>query len=287
MKKIPIRQIASAQKGSTKIGQFTIRNVQDILNGKDSIHELHRHNFYFILGLKTATGVHEIDFIKYDIHDNSLFLLRPGQVHKLELNRDSTGFLMEFDPSFYQPKNAISDRIWRKAISKNYCEAETLQYLKLHSLLNNIFNEFIAKQDNFIDAIIAHLDLFFIEYIRQSTNPKHITTTENNYTQEKFEELLRLIESNIRSIKTASRYAKMLALSSYQLNAITKASVGKTVSDLITEQIILEAKRYLLATPNQIKDIADHLGYEDVSYFIRFFKKHTGDSPDVFRRNFK
>ena len=79
----------------------------------------------------------------------------------------------------------------------------------------------------------------------------------------------------------------LLRLSSYQLNAITKASVGKTVSDLINEQIILEAKRYLLATPYQIKDVADHLGYEDVSYFIRFFKKHTGNSPEAFRKNFK
>jgi AraC family transcriptional regulator, transcriptional activator of pobA len=63
--------------------------------------------------------------------------------------------------------------------------------------------------------------------------------------------------------------------------------VGKTVSALINEQIILEAKRYLLATHNQVKDIADHLGYEDVSYFIRFFKRHTGHSPEAFRKNFK
>jgi AraC family transcriptional regulator, transcriptional activator of pobA len=63
--------------------------------------------------------------------------------------------------------------------------------------------------------------------------------------------------------------------------------VGKTVAQLIDEQIILEAKRYLLATPNQVKDIAWDLGYEDVSYFIRFFKKHTGLTPDAFRKNFR
>ena len=84
-----------------------------------------------------------------------------------------------------------------------------------------------------------------------------------------------------------SQYADLLNLSPYQLNAITKASVGKTVAQLIDEQIILEAKRYLLATPNQVKDIAWDLGYEDVSYFIRFFKKHTGLSPDAFRKNFR
>ena len=63
--------------------------------------------------------------------------------------------------------------------------------------------------------------------------------------------------------------------------------MGKTVSALINEQIILEAKRYLLATSGQVKDIADQLGYEDVSYFIRFFKKQTGYSPEAFRKNFK
>ena len=75
-------------------------------------------------------------------------------------------------------------------------------------------------------------------------------------------------------------------LSSYQLNEITKTTIGKTASELINEHIILEARRNLLATSNQIKDIADHLGYEDVSYFIRFFKKHSGFSPEAFRLNF-
>ncbi len=103
-------------------------------------------------------------------------------------------------------------------------------------------------------------------------------------TQERFEELARLLEANIGSMKNVSEYADLLSLSSYQLTAITKASVGKTVSDLINEQIILEAKRQLLATSNQVKEIADHLGYEDVSYFIRFFKKHTGHAPEAFNQ---
>lgn len=135
--------------------------------------------------------------------------------------------------------------------------------------------------------IKANLDLFFIELMRQGQSPEQISPGAKNYTQERFEDLLRLLEENITEIKSVSRYADLLQLSVYQLNAIVKASVGKTTADLINGQIILEAKRYLLATPNQIKDIAWHLGYEDTSYFIRFFKKHTGISPDVFRRNFK
>ena len=79
----------------------------------------------------------------------------------------------------------------------------------------------------------------------------------------------------------------MLNLSTYQLSAITKGVLGKTPSEVINDYIILEAKRYLLGTSDQVNQIAWHLGYEDTSYFIRFFKKHTGFSPDAFRTNSK
>jgi AraC family transcriptional regulator, transcriptional activator of pobA len=79
----------------------------------------------------------------------------------------------------------------------------------------------------------------------------------------------------------------MMNLSVYQLNAITKATLSKTCSDLITQQIILEAKRCLLATSHQVNQTAYRLGYEDVSYFIRFFKKQTGYSPEAFRHIYK
>lgn len=284
---IPVRHITSTRPLQNSTGQFSVRTLQQILNGKDLVHNLHKHDFYFVLAVMEGKGIHEIDFIQYPVNNHSIFILRPGQVHKLQLSADSTGFLLEFDLTFYQPKNTITEHRWKKASSKNYCEIEAARFMKLHSILANVFDEFTLKQDGYIEAIHANLDIFFIEYIRQSRNPKSIAKTESGYTQDRFEELVHLLEASISSIKSVSEYADLLNLSSYQLNAITKASVGKPVSNLINEQIILEAKRYLLATPNQIKDIADLLGYEDISYFIRFFKKHTGQSPDAFRKNFK
>lgn len=97
---------------------------------------------------------------------------------------------------------------------------------------------------------------------------------------------MELVEGNITQYKQVSQYADLLNLTVYQLNAITKALLNKNASQLINEYIILEAKRNLLATANQVSQIAYHLGYEDVSYFIRFFKKHTGFTPDAYRHNF-
>ena len=154
-------------------------------------------------------------------------------------------------------------------------------------MLAYIFNEYITKQDGYLDVIKAKLDIFFIEFIRQSLKPNEISKTGSNYSQQRFEEFMDLCFTHITTHKQVSQYADLMNLSTYQLNAITKATLGKPASELINEQIVLEAKRYLLATPNQVKDIADHLGYEDISYFIRFFKKHSGYSPEVFRKKFQ
>jgi len=287
MKTIPIRHIADTHQPQITAGRFSIRSISDVLKAKDLVHDLHKHDFYFILALESGTGVHEIDFIRYSIHDNAVFILRPGQVHQLQLSADAMGYLIEFDNSFYQPKNAVAELQWKKATGNNYCEVEELRFKKLLGHLSNSFMEYSLKQEGYYEAIKASMDLFFIEYVRQSKNPKQVLPGATTYTQERYEELLRLLEANITQVKSVSKYAKLLNLSVYQLNAITKASVDKTTADLINEQIILEAKRYLLATPNQIKDIAWHLGYEDTSYFIRFFKNHTGQSPDAFRKNYK
>lgn len=44
--------------------------------------------------------MHEIDFVKFKVQDHSLFILRLGQVHRLELKAGSKGYLLEFDPAF-------------------------------------------------------------------------------------------------------------------------------------------------------------------------------------------
>jgi AraC family transcriptional activator of pobA len=287
MSKIPIRRIHPTPEKQVLPGSFAIRNLQDVLAGKDMVQELHRHDFYFILALHKGHGTHEIDFTKYPVQDHSVFILRPGQVHQLALKAGSTGFLMEFDTAFYHPNDKLTIGRLKKAANKNLCELEVERFKKLLAVLSAISIEFTAKEEGYAEAIRAHLDLFFLELVRQSSHPDNASQNISSYTQERFEELLGLLETNITTLKNVAQYAGLLNLSAFQLNAITKAAVGKTVSELINEQIVLEAKRYLLATPNQVKEIADHLGYEDISYFIRFFKKHTGYSPEAFRKTFK
>lgn len=285
MTKIPIRHITKTKTAPAAAGRFTIRDVRDLLNGKDVIHDLHRHDYFFILVLQKGKGIHEIDFTPYSIHDNTVFFLRPGQVHRLELKKGSTGYLVEFDPGFYRPEERSDKQRLRKVSHKNFCRTDAGRFKKLLAILAAVYDEYQNREDDYEAAIRASLALFFIGLARQSSNPKKLTAGAAPYAQERLEAFQELLEKQIATHKQVSDYAAFMHLSAFQLNNITRSTVGKTASELINEHILLEAKRHLLATPAQVKDIAWALGYEDVSYFIRFFRKHTGYSPEAFRKN--
>ena len=73
-------------------------------------------------------------------------------------------------------------------------------------------------------------------------------------------------------------------LSPKRLNEITRKMLGKTITQLIHDRILLEAKRELIFSGRSIKEISYELGFEDPAYFSRFFKKQSGFSPTHFRK---
>lgn len=285
MKNIPVRSIKSADARPDISEGFKIRTVTEVLAGQDMAQELHRHDFYFILALTKGGGHHEIDFEPHPVSDHSLFVLRPGQVHRLALRAHSEGYLMELGKDFFDA-NANS-RLLRKASNKSFYTPEAETSNRLQSILRAIHEEYRNKEEGFREAIKANLSIFFIELARQRSHTEDHENVRNEYAQERLQDFLELLESDIGRHKQVSHYADKLNLSPFQLNSITKTLLRKTATELIGDHILLESKRYLLATSNQVNQIAYHLGYEDVSYFIRFFKKHTGYTPEMFRQNFR
>jgi len=283
MQNIPVRPIAPTANEPGLAGSFSIRSIATLLAGNDMVEPLHRHDFYYLLVLKNGDGQHEIDFTPYKVSDNTLFLMRPGQVHELRLKATSQGYLLQFRHDFFDSQQSSYKTLLRKVSHKQICAVEPVYFKKLLRILDCIFTEFTQKRESYQQAIQSNLILFFIELLRQRQNDQTPAATAKAYPQEQLEKFLELLDANIAGCKQVSQYASLLHLSAYQLAAVTKSLLGKTPSNLINEHIVLESKRLLLATSNQVNQIAYQLGYEDPSYFIRFFKKHTGHSPESFR----
>jgi len=72
-------------------------------------------------------------------------------------------------------------------------------------------------------------------------------------------------------------------VSTSYLNECVKKTTGFSVSYHIQQRILLEAKRLLFHSEQAVKEVAVALGFEDIAYFSRFFKKHVGMSALAFR----
>lgn len=287
MDKIPVRHISGIVKEPELSGNFSIRKIEEVLSGGTFIQELHRHSFYFILIINQGSGEHIIDFTPYPVVTGSVFFMRPGQVHRLQLEHTTTGYLIQFNNEFYNPQEKTSRDILNHLGNRTYCKLNEDRFLKTFAILQSIYEESAMQDTLHQQAIQSWLDLLLIDLFRQGCNCGNCNQNCGDYAYRKLEELVSLVNRHLAESKQMNFYADKMNLTPYQLNAVIKATIGKTFTGLVTDTVILEVKRQLLATSNQINHIALDLDYEDVSYFIRFFKKHTGYSPEAFRNNFK
>jgi AraC-like DNA-binding protein len=95
-----------------------------------------------------------------------------------------------------------------------------------------------------------------------------------------------LLESNFTKLKSVNDYAKIICISEKRLGIATAKVLGKSPKEIITDRILLEAKRLLVHTNLSIKELGQELGFEDPAYFVRYFKKNTETTPVEFRATY-
>jgi AraC-like DNA-binding protein len=81
-----------------------------------------------------------------------------------------------------------------------------------------------------------------------------------------------------------SFYAEKLHVTANYLNKICKTETDKTAGDIIRKRVTIEAQRLLHYTNLSVNEIANDLGFDNVSYFITFFKKQAQTTPEQFRK---
>lgn len=99
-----------------------------------------------------------------------------------------------------------------------------------------------------------------------------------------FQAFRQMANERFKESRSVQFYADQLHVSANHLNKVVKVETGKTASDFIGNICILEAKVLISQTQADISEVAYELGFEDTSYFSRFFKKYTGISPTDYRK---
>nr|WP_247672693.1 helix-turn-helix domain-containing protein [Aquimarina sp. MMG016] len=135
------------------------------------------------------------------------------------------------------------------------------------------------------EVLVAFLKVFLIEAVRQKKQfDDNVVPRFSDSQSEILQNLVDAIESNYYELHSPREYADVLCISPKTLAGIVKKYLNQTPSTLISNRIVMEAKRELYLTSKPLKQIAASLGYDDEFYFSRFFKKKVGVSPDTYRK---
>jgi AraC-like DNA-binding protein len=152
------------------------------------------------------------------------------------------------------------------------------------NLFENLVGESKSSQRLGLDMVRALLLQLFIRVGRLILEDPSRELTAYNYSL--LRNYQKLVEKNFISLRLPKEYAQLLFISPNHLNALCNEVLGISAGEVIRNRIMLEAKRLLINLKLTISEIAYQLNFMDNSYFTKFFKKHTGLTPEKFRGNF-
>ena len=259
-----------------------------IVLNQNLINRPHSHNFYLCVLFTKGTGIHEIDFNSYTIEPGMVFFLKPGQTHFWKFDTQPEGFIFFHSKEFYELKyldHTLSSFPF-------YYSNQNPPFLKLpHEKLGNLsihFTElFTEYQENNVlrEAKITNLiNYIYIELTRVYTADVIIEKLGSTNYSQILEQLETLINIHFYNQKLPKFYASQLNITTKHLNRVVQKTINKTTSQLISERILLEAKRLIVHSSDNLAGIANTLEFSDYAYFSKFFKSKIGMTPMEFRK---
>ena len=289
--KIPILHIAEFEKAEP-IPDFYSNSFSEHLAGnRDHFDTPHRHNFFLCVLFTRGSGQHEIDFNSFPVQRGSVFFLRPGQSHFWKFDQEPEGFIFFHTQEFYElhflNQKLSSFPFYLTDKNPPVLQLSEEKITSAGSLFQQLNKEYLQDRPYKKQRLISLLDLIYINLAREYTRNRPLAGSGSPIYLKTLESLSRMIEESFRSERSAQFYADRLNISAKHLNRITKASLDKTTTDLITERVILEAKRLMVHSQSSFLQIADMLGYPDYAYFSKVFKAKTGLAPQEFRKKYR
>ncbi|MEM8890381.1 MAG: helix-turn-helix domain-containing protein [Bacteroidota bacterium] len=260
----------------------------DLFNDLAQFDHLQRKSYYSLILLKGNCTKLRVDFSDYILEGNHMICVSPYQPFMLTSEETSSGVLLNFHPDFfctYRHQNEIETE---GILFGNFYRSPFFQVLEEELFLNLIKQISREMERDSIaqhEVLVAFLKVFLIEAVRQKKKFDKVNVPKSESRQtELLQILLDTIENNFFNMHAPQDYADILCVNSKTLARIVKKYLNQTTTSLITNRIIIEAKRELYLTSKSVKQIAAMLGYQDEFYFSRFFKKKVGVSPDLYRK---
>lgn len=282
--------ILTAQTAFTLINPQTKALAFKIFSFEDDAYfnKLRNDNYYSLMLVTEGEGNLRADFSEYKFGENSLMCFSVYQPFMIDAKHSFKGILINFHPDFFCIHKHHHEVACNGVLFNNIYESPLVCLEPLDvSFFLNLAGQMKTEMQNTTVAqyelIVSYLKIFLISASRIKLNQKKLEAPKLEKEPFILQTLKDAIEEHYKTKHSASDYADLLNISTKALNKISKAHFNKTLTNLIAERIIIEAKRELYLTAKPVKAIAHELGFQDQYYFSRYFKTNTDVSPQIYR----
>jgi AraC family transcriptional activator of pobA len=258
--------------------------------------EAHRLDFYLIFLVTDGAGKQSVGVNDYEVNRNTIGFIGPDAIASWKSkSKEQNGFFCAFSADFYattwENKHFLCRLPFFQIDGKatlQLSESEMKFYETLFQLMQQEYRLGSPSSAEVIrgllHAVLNRASADFESCQKQSPN----TEASGLHLLKRFKALFM---ADINSIKKGqpilhkriSEYAEQLAVSPNHLSDTIKRISGRSASQLIKEQLIRQATMCLVRSEKSVAEISYLLGFEDSSYFARFYKLHTGSSPSEVR----
>ncbi len=247
-----------------------------------------------------------VNYKDWELYEGAVITLFPNDVVELKVDGDckspetengdckspqtANNFqaeILKYNPSLLREASLQLEQTVYSSLRKDRCRQDT-------PVVTNIINGMFSLLKVYFDQsectcisqlVLCQLKAFFIgfhEYLQR--NPQYRPDEVKTYrVRELFNRFMMLLERDYKISRDVNYYAAQMNISSKYLTNIVNQVTGHTPKTIIGQYVILQLKLHLKRSTQSIKEMAWEFHFADVSFFCRYFKKHTGLTPQQIR----
>lgn len=268
--------------------QFEIARVSELTQlQKELFFVPHRKDFYLFAFVRQGSSRNWVDGTPFVLKPDTLYFSSPQQVFLKEEGTYEAVcicFTLEFlnmeDNSQFSRLPIIQNRLNGHELRLSPDDVAFIEDLSAKMLAEQQHGQNLTNS-----MLLAYLRVLLIYLSRLYT--AQFTSDNKSPDRDLLTRFTSLVSDNFTQCHDVATYAGMLNLSTGHFGELVKKQSGKTPIEHIHDRLLLEAKRLLFHTDVSVKEIAFQLGFEEATYFNRFFKRLTQSTPLGYRSSIR
>lgn len=244
-----------------------------------------------ILICRKGKATVNINYKEWHLHEGAVITVFPNDVVELKVKSEASLFdveMLKYNASLLREASLQLEQTVYSSLREDRCRQDTPVVTNIidsmFALLKVYFNQ--SECTCISQLVLLQLKAFFVgfhENLQRNPQNRPDDEVKSYRVRELFNRFMMLMERDYKLSRDVNYYADLMHITSKYLTNIVRQVAGHTPKTIIDQYVILQLKMQLQRSSQSIKEIAWEYHFTDVSFFCRYFKKHTGLTPQQMR----